>query len=244
MNRILTASLPALAAAALLAPAVQAAPLAITNSGFDAQTLTPGANGSTIITGWTQGPVGNFYVSAGGVPPLGGADPASGSQGTQNFVTASRGATAPVGPQTSTQSLFQNVSIATDAAGIDAGTSTLTLNFDYAASDTASGDSGSVVVSFTDGMGGSVGSPLSFAVTPVVAPMGATSAPYRPGLITGPVPINARNATITLNGKLGNAGTATNVAYDSFSGNIAVPEPASLGLLGLGGLALLRRRRA
>ena len=44
----------------------------------------------------------------------------------------------------------------------------------------------------------------------------------------------------------GTVGGATGTFYTGISGpgNITVPEPASLGLLGLGGLALMRRRRA
>ncbi len=40
-----------------------------------------------------------------------------------------------------------------------------------------------------------------------------------------------------------NASSGNNVAVDNFSLNGTVPEPGSLALLGLGGLAMLRRRR-
>lgn len=68
----------------------------------------------------------------------------------------------------------------------------------------------------------------------------------------GNASISVTNGILQIDGRLltGEALTllgsnaATGTDFGSFSLTAAVPEPASLGLLGVGGLALLRRRRA
>ena len=112
----------------------------------------------------------------------------------------------------------------------------LSLGFDYGLDANATADqSRAAVFQFLDSAGGVVANP-GVVTTGSVTP--GTTASFAAGYNLG-----AGSYTLQLSSD--SAANLRGTAVDNIVlSSAAVPEPASLGLLGLGGIALLRRRRA
>jgi hypothetical protein len=225
----------------LLASHASAAALLIVNPGFETDTApVAGATGWTVTT---TGGYGYFTTTetVSGTPGRSVIDPLVAAEG-ENWLSGNRLATGQASTgNAGTQNIFQLVDISSDAALIDLGTATVSLNWQYADNDPA--DTGSVTISFFSDVAGttSIGTALTTGALARTLFDGTSPAPWEDASLSGSVPIGARSLSIQLT-TVRTSGSAGNVHFDDFSGTI-IPESGAALLGSLGMLALLRRRR-
>lgn len=108
------------------------------------------------------------------------------------------------------------------------------------------GDFGTVTASFLDGGGGELASAIVGGEAFVTSlPLDDGDGTWGQDMLSGDVPAGTVSILVTLTGSLGEGQTQTNAA-DGYIDNVSLiitPEPGSIALIGLGGLAMLKRRR-
>jgi len=215
--------------AGLVAAPALAAPIAVTNAGFEAPGNADGANQSGAVAGWTSTTTVNAGTENHNDTVYAGADASEGTDVYWNNVGF-----GPAGTLTS------------DTVGVlAAGTYTLTADFlfrtDSISTDSfpdtnfgLSVDGGATILgtagTATDALDvGGAGAIVTRTYTLVVA--------------GGDANIGS-NYVIDFDFAQNNAGSWNQAAIDNVTLDfVAVPEPGSLALLGLGGLMIARRRR-
>jgi len=234
-NRKFFLSTSALLAALLTAPAFGAS-IGIVNGDFE----TDGVDNAAPPSGWTDNSSSTSFWT--GVPDEGGnlsSGDATAAGFSGFFLTTAR-TSAGAGSQPSTGQLVQTVDLSPFGTDIDNGDQQLFVDFDWASGDF--NDTGVFSLSFfgtTDGSGAELGAGFSeqlddadnFNVVSFHESVG------------GLVPVGTRSVTLQIDTSRA-SGSETNLWFDNFTGDIAtIPEPASLVLMGLGGLAMIAYRK-
>ncbi len=225
-------------ASACFAGSAFAAPLSINNAGFETDVApTDGATGWTINSGGTD-----WFTSTAGAPDS-AVDPDAAAEGV-NWLSSNRLVTG-AGSSNDPQVISQLVDITADAALIASGGAFVSLDFMFADND--GNDEGTVNINFFSDLAGtaSVGTGLTTGVLADTGPLDNTPAPWVAQNLTGAVPVGAQSMLIEIVNARTGGGSAGNTHFDALRGEITdVPEPASLLVLGLSGLAVLGRRSA
>lgn len=232
----------ALLAALIVVPVcVHADALSIVNGGFETGSIGDGSI-SPGITGWTDaGASDGFWLADDNVPGS-TPDPTEPSEGSM-FLYANR-LSGGAGSQPGSSTLSQVVNLSSaNLALVQAGGATLTLSFDYFDSD--SNDPAEITVTFLDASTNSVGSATTGTLWQYAngTVYNASTAPWiSTNLVSGTIDTSCTMVQIDINTGPRAGGSATNLAFDNFSGNV-IPEPATIGLVGVFGAAVLFVRR-
>jgi len=227
----------ALSAVAGFALSVQATPIGIINGDFEAD-----GDNATPPTGWTDHTPTSFASGIAGEPGNANTNQydavwGAGTWGSYFLTTARQswgGASQP-----SDGLLTQTVDLSAFGTDIDNGDQQLLVDFLWASGDF--NDTGAFSLDFfasTDGTGSSV---QNYSVALDAADN--YNVVGGPESVGGAVPAGVRSVTLSISSHRG-AGSETNLWIDNVSGDIAaIPEPATLGLVGIFGAGVLFIRR-
>lgn len=223
----------ALLIAMLLASPALATSIGIVNGDFDSD-----PDNTTPPTGWTDATPTSFWVGVADEPGnLSSADAAAaGFSG--NFLSTAR-LSAGAGSQPNDGTLLQTVDLSAFASDVDSGDRQLFVEFDWASGDDR--DTGIFSLSFfasSDGSGAALGAGFSQSLD---EEDGFNIVSFHES-VGGAVPIGTRSVTLQID-TTRSGGSETNLWFDNFAGQIVVPEPASLMLMGIAGLFAKYRRK-
>jgi hypothetical protein len=194
------------------------------NGGFETPPVAVSGEGIAVsggtVTGWST--VENDFYVTDVLPPTSG-DPSGPSEGAQ-FATANRMAPIPVvdpgdlvGGDAATMSMRQDIDVSALAAGIDAGTRSLLVDFDWFERDT--GDTGIVTLRFLDASDQDLGRRSIFRTSGASGTWTTTRQGGYPPAGTRTVRVTLEGVAQTEGGAIG-AGTARNVAFDNFQARL------------------------
>ncbi len=152
------------------------------------------------------------------------------------FILTTARQSAGVGSQPIDGQLTQVVDLSSFAADIAAGDQVLNVDFVWASDD--SRDTGAFSLIFFDADNNQLGDGYSVALDDGD---GYSFTGWIEETVGGLVPVAAQSVMLQID-TTRTGGSETNIWIDNISGNIAVPEPSTMILLGLGGLVLKRRK--
>jgi len=224
-------------------------------SGTDTTAQTDGNNIQGASTGWYMSPAPNpdfGYTNNGMRDTFFSLEPSGWSFWIQTF-TQSGFASQPIAASAGTNYTFSSQFSFQDGSGPGMGYNATTLANQTEASPPApnSGDLFSYIqIKYENASGGVLATDttkIAAGSVTTYAPPGSQINAWAPYSASGLAPAGTTQALLTIgwqNGGLdGGTGAQSAFADDAVFAPTAVPEPASIGLISLGGLALLGRRR-